>query len=335
MTVTNCSNKFNVPINSNDDNISSTCSLDENNEFSEYDKVFDSRVYQYLCSNDLQGVVTTYGIDTEKLFSGENMVNFVDNRSQELCTEYVNNPVYDPHDWVGVNIASQLDNERGQPSCVPCPHNNDVIQLFEEGVCIGELLSLCGQCEQLRSNNVSASDSEWQVCKISMINWVSVHGNIYVPTVYIHSTDLHKKFFTYERGRNGLHGLHCDNRVHQDMLVTSDVAYAQLKFFDNNMQGLTLSPYQTFDNYQKDIWSYKSFNMSYEQYMHNVIDDLCDIAESPKDNNQSGRVDKASIKSYDRCYGIIDIQGESMDEIHHSPQLGTGSAMKLPTSSDK
>ena len=42
---------------------------------------------------------------------------------------------------------------------------------------------------------------------------------------------------------NGLYGLHCDNVVHQDMLVILGVCYAQLKFFDNNNQELTLSSY--------------------------------------------------------------------------------------------
>ena len=334
MTVTNCNDELNATVNNNDGNISSNCNLEDNNELSDYGKAFDSLTYhQYLCKKDLQGVVTTPGVDSEGLFSGENMVNFVDNHSYEVCSEHVNNPVYDPHDWVSVNIVSQSEIHHVHPSVVSCTHNNDTILLHDEGVCIGELLPLCRQCDRLGPNNGPAFSNEGQVCKIRMINWVSIHNDIYVPTVYIHSTDLHRKFFSYGIGENGLFVLHCDNVVHQDILVTSAMSYAQLKIFDNNMQGLTLSPYQTFDNYQKDIWSYETFNMSYEQHMHKVIDELCNNAESPKGDSQSNRVD--NFKPHDDCYDIINTQGESKDEMYHNPQLGTGSAIKLLTSSDK
>ena len=119
MTVINCNDKLNVTVNSNDGNICSNCSLEDNNELSDYGKSFDSRTYhQYLCRNDLQRVVTTPSVDNEGLFSGENMVNFVDNHSYEVCSEYVNNPVYDTHDWVSVNSASQFEIDRDQPSFV-------------------------------------------------------------------------------------------------------------------------------------------------------------------------------------------------------------------------
>ena len=170
---------------------------------------------------------------------------------------------------------------------------------------------------------------------ISMINWVSMHNDICVPNVYIHSTDLHKKYFSYGMGENGLFGFHCDNVIHQDMLVTSAVFYAKLVIFDNNMQGLTLSPHQTFNNYQKDIWSYKNFDMSYEQHIRKVIDELCDNIESPKSNNQINRGHSVALNLHDDCYQIIDTQGESRDEMHHNPQLGTGSATKLSNSTDK
>ena len=75
--------------------------------------------------------------------------------------------------------------------------------------------------------------------------------------------------------------------------------------------------------------------MSYEQHIQNVIDELCNNAESPKGDNQINRVDNAALKSHDDCYEIIDTQGEFRDEMCHNPQLGTGSAMKLSTSSDK
>ena len=51
---------------------------------------------------------------------------------------------------------------------------------------------MCDQCSQLYLNNVSGFDNEWQVCKISVTNWGSVHGDIYEPNVYIHSINLQK-----------------------------------------------------------------------------------------------------------------------------------------------
>ena len=290
---------------------------------------------QYLCRTNLQGVVITPGVNSERLVFSENMVDFVDNNSCEVSTQHVNNPVYDPYKGVSVNIVSELETDHVHPSVVSCPHNNDTILLYDEGVCIGELLALCRQCDQLYPNNGTALTNKGRVCMISMINSVSMHNDICVPTVYIHSTDLHNKYFSYGMGENGLFGFHCDNVIHQDMLVTSAVFYAKLVIFDNNMQGLTLSPHQTFDNYQKDIWSYKNFDMSYEQHIHKVIDELCDNIESPKSNNQINRGHSVALNLHDDCYQIIDTQGESRNEMHHNPQLGMGSATKLSNSTDK
>ena len=81
------------------------------------------------------------------------------------------------------------------------------------------------------------------------------------------------------------------------MLATLDVCYARLKIFDNNIQGLTLSPYETYDNYQRDIQSYEKFNISYEQYMHNVIDSLYELSDLSEDNSQiTALVDMDSSK---------------------------------------
>ena len=154
MTVTNCNNKLNSTVKNNDGNISGNCNLEDNSEFSDYNKAFDSQIYrQYLCRSNLQGVVITPGVESKGLFSSENMVDFVDNNSYEVCTEHVNNPVYDPYNGVSVNIVSELEIDHVHPSVVSCPHNNDTILLYDEGVCIGELLALCRQCDQLCPNN--------------------------------------------------------------------------------------------------------------------------------------------------------------------------------------
>ena len=106
-----------------------------------------------------------------------------------------------------------------------------------------------------------------------------------------------KNLFQYQRDINGLYGFHCDNVIHQDMLATLDVCYARLKIFDNNIQGLTLAPYETYDNYQRDTQSYEKFSISYEQYMHNVIDSLYKLSDLSEDNSQiTALVDMDSSK---------------------------------------
>ena len=155
---------MNSTVENNDGNISSNCNLEVNSDFSDYNKAFDNQIYrQYLCRTNLQGVVITPGVNSEGLVFSENVVDFVDNNSCEVSTQHVNNPVYDPYKGVSVNIVSELEIDHVHPSVVLCPHNNDTILLYDEGVCIGELLALCRQCDQLYPNNGTALTNKGRV----------------------------------------------------------------------------------------------------------------------------------------------------------------------------
>ena len=69
------------------------------------------------------------------------MVNFIDNHGHELCIANINNPLHDlssahiPRNCNVDNYAPQTDINVGQPSFVPCPHNHEIIQLYDDGVC--------------------------------------------------------------------------------------------------------------------------------------------------------------------------------------------------------
>ena len=94
-------------------------------------------------------------------------------------------------------------------------------------VCVGELLAMCDQCHyaQLNLNNVLDFDNEWQVCQISITNWVFVH-DVHAPTLYIQSINLQKNYFI----------------IKEVSIACTDFTVRMLKIFDKNIQGLTLSP---------------------------------------------------------------------------------------------
>ena len=312
---------------------------DSVSDFSYSSKPCDNHIYnKYVGSNDRQGIAPATGTFTELLSYSENTVNCDNDQSSEFGSTNVNSPICDPYEDNCANFSPLFNNRYGQFSFVPCHHTNEAILLYEEGVCIGQLSTLCGQYIQLipdNVNNVLASGDDWQVCKISTLTWGSVYSDFDALTVYLHSTGLEKKFFRYQRSTNGFYELHCDNVLHQDLLAVWNTGYLQLKIFNNNVQGLTLSPYQTFDNYQKDIWAQENLSMTYEQYIHKIIDELCEITELIEASNASNRVDEKCFQLQDQCPDIADTLNELILDTCKDPQLGAGSAKIFSTSSDK
>ena len=174
------------------------------------------------------------------------------------------------------NAQSNIEYNAQRQTNIPCYSYDTpchVNYLHGESECLGILAFQCFD-PYISGENESAVS---QYCKVSFFECLNEHGHMFSPVIYIHANKLEHKWYEYRSGYYGLHSwCPTDSSVLGPLTVTYS-CQADLQLFNHCYDKSTLSPYQVYENYCKDLQLSQYYGCSYEQYMNQIIDILVDF----------------------------------------------------------